>query len=132
MVRNGITAFIMLLGGFVIFPLFDRWSMRKRVLKVAAMNHGPSNRTHFMVELLAEGLATESSGVRSVVSWDRVARVGERDGYVELVLDGAGLVIVATRAFADDNECKAFIELAEEYRRAAVPPPVRANGAEAK
>jgi hypothetical protein len=79
--------------------------------------HGQWAVRDVRVILTANGLRTVVRGYTSMLEWSRVWPIGETDKHVFLYVTRDTVIIVARRAFRDDQHFEEFIALSRRYQQ---------------
>jgi|SRR5215831_17450117 len=100
-----IAAMICILAG----PWYYRYAQRKSVGKVLRESYGDENEFVCTVELLPEGLKTNSINIESIAPWETLEVVTTSDSVD--IFSRRGGVVVRNRAFSSNEERDRFIDL---------------------
>jgi len=101
-------------------PWFYRYAHRKSLRKLIKERYGEESQFDCQVELLPQGVKTNTSDVELTLPWETIAEIVETSDSVD-IFARQGFCIIRNRAFSSGDERQRFIDLAHEYVNKARP-----------
>lgn len=108
----GITTIVWL----AFYPKYANWEMRTRLKKLMKERNNESLFAERKLTITEGGIAEESPGEMSSISWGKVVSVEEAEEYIYIYISPVEAHIIPKRVFKDEAEQKAFMAEIRSYQ----------------